>query len=274
MASLTAGGGGGGPPPPSGGGNDAESIRVLVRVRPMNASERGADGPDADSVVDVQTTQELSVTNADGTRAFQCAFDAVLGPTSTQQDAYRTVQGCTASVLNGVNATIFAYGQTGSGKTYSMYGPPSETGSRTALQRVDASAAGVIPRAIAEVFEMAHDPRVLSFSVYCSFVQIYNEQLFDMLRDASMASPLAVREDQSEIYVQGLSEYNVHSVDDTMALLAVAENNRAIRETHMNLFSSRSHSIFQLFVEQKRMAADGGEVQLKAKYNLVDLAGR
>lgn len=255
-------------------GAASESIRVLVRVRPMSASESGVADTIAAGVVEVQGAQELSVTNADGTRAFQCAFDAVLGPTANQFDVYRTVQGCTNSVLNGVNATIFAYGQTGSGKTFSMYGPPSGTGSRTAIQRVDASAAGVIPRAIAEVFEMAQDPRVLSFSVYCSFVQIYNEQLFDMLRDASMASPLAVREDQSEIYVQGLSEYNVHSVDDTLALLAVAENNRAIRETHMNLFSSRSHSIFQLFVEQKRVAADGGEVQLKAKYNLVDLAGR
>lgn len=61
-----------------------------------------------------------------------------------------------------------------------------------------------------------------------------------------MASPLSIREDQKEIYVQGLSEYNVKSVADTLQLLRVAEENRAIRETHMNQFSSRSHSIFQV----------------------------
>eukprot|EP00605_Chrysophyceae_sp_TOSAG23-4_P002876 GSChrysophyteH1.ASY1.ANO1.3171.1 assembled CDS len=59
----------------------------------------------------------------------------------------------------------------------------------------------------------------------------------------------------SFIYVQGLSEYNVKS-------------------THMNQFSSRSHSIFQIYLEQKRLSKDdGGEVYLRAKFNLVDLAG-
>jgi PHD/YefM family antitoxin component YafN of YafNO toxin-antitoxin module len=109
--------------------------------------------------------------------------------------------------------------------------------------------------------------------MYCSFVQIYNENLFDMLRDASLNHPLAIREDNREIYVQGLSEYNVKSVSDTLQLLKVAEDNRAIRETHMNQFSSRSHSIFQIYIESKRLADDGGEISLRAKFNLVDLAG-
>ena len=233
-------------------GMNTESIRVLVRVRPINDSDNN-DGTNesSETIVDLQSHTTLALTNADGKRAFQCAFDAVLGPQSTQSDVYQTVRDCTISVLNGVNATIFAYGQTGSGKTYSMYGPPSETGSRTSIQHLDGTQAGVIPRAIHEIFELGNNPEVLSFSVFCSFVQIYNENLFDMLRDASMASPLNVREDKKEIYVQGLSEYNVHTVDDTLSLLAVAENNRAIRETYMNMFSSRSHSIFQLFVGNK-----------------------
>jgi hypothetical protein len=88
-----------------------------------------------------------------------------------------------------------------------------------------------------------------------------------------MNMPLSIREDNREIYVQGLSEYNVKSVADTLQLLKVAEENRAIRETNMNMFSSRSHSIFQIQVEQKRIGDDGGEVTLRAKFNLVDLAG-
>lgn len=88
-----------------------------------------------------------------------------------------------------------------------------------------------------------------------------------------MNTPLSIREDNKEIYVQGLSEYNVKSVADTMQLLKIAEENRAIRETHMNMFSSRSHSIFQIQVEQKRIGEDGGEVTYRSKFNLVDLAG-
>lgn len=92
-------------------------------------------------------------------------------------------------------------------------------------------------------------------------------------RDASMNTPLSIREDNKEIYVQGLSEYNVKSVADTLQLLKIAEENRAIRETNMNMFSSRSHSIFQIQLEHKRVADDGGEITYKAKFNLVDLAG-
>lgn len=88
-----------------------------------------------------------------------------------------------------------------------------------------------------------------------------------------MNTPLSIREDNKEIYVQGLSEYNVKSVADTLQLLRIAEENRAIRETNMNMSSSRSHSIFQIQLEQKRVGDDGGEVTLRAKFNLVDLAG-
>lgn len=166
---------------------------------------------------------------------------------------------------------------------------------------------GLIPRAIEEIFQMVDDKKITEFQVHCSFVQIYNENLYDMLRsdtpfpyschvhvlfvspltsppftlrlhlivyrDASMNSPLSIREDNKEIYVQGLSEYNVKGLGDTLNLLKIAEENRAIRETHMNLFSSRSHSIFTIQVESKRVAEDGGEVSYRAKFNLVDLAG-
>jgi len=88
-----------------------------------------------------------------------------------------------------------------------------------------------------------------------------------------MNTPLSIRDNNKEIYVQGLSEYNVKSVADTLQLLKIAEENRAIRETNMNMFSSRSHSIFQIQVEHKKVAEDGGEITYKAKFNLVDLAG-
>ena len=91
----------------------AESIKVLVRVRPLSGTEL-ADGND--SVVDVQSGQALSVTSADGKKSFKCSFDAVLNSQSSQMEVYDIVRACTDSVINGFNSTIFAYGQTGSGK--------------------------------------------------------------------------------------------------------------------------------------------------------------
>jgi Kinesin motor domain len=121
-----------------------------------------------------------------------------------------------------------------------------------------------------------------------------------------MVWPLLLREEhgghgtrpgRGGMYVQGLSEFCVKGVKEAMHLLHAAERNRRNRETNMNEFSSRSHSIFQvqvapcspsfkmlppviihipirqIFVEQKRVAPDGGEVLLRSKFSLVDLAG-
>ena len=156
-----------------------------------------------------------------------------------------------------------------SGKTHTMFGPPGSISQQRGNDII-----GIIPRAINDIFLLTQDPDVKQFSVLCSFVQLYNENCYDMLCDSSMGSALAIREDVTgEIYVQGLSEYIVKSIGDTLHLLRTAEENRAIRETNMNQYSSRSHSIFQIMLEQKKTAADGGEITLKAKFNLVDLAG-
>ena len=90
-----------------------ESIKVLVRVRPLNQAELAENN---DSVVSILNDQSLNVTSADGKKSFRCSFDSVLGPTSTQNEVYGVVRSCTESVIEGFNSTIFAYGQTGSGK--------------------------------------------------------------------------------------------------------------------------------------------------------------
>lgn len=88
-------------------------MQVLVRARPLTDQESTAS---AASVVSIHSATELEVLNADGKRSFQCSFDGVLGPSSSQEDVYNIVNTCTHSVLDGFNSTIFAYGQTGSGK--------------------------------------------------------------------------------------------------------------------------------------------------------------
>ena len=62
-----------------------------------------------------------------------------------------------------------------------MYGPPNYAGINKGTTR-ETEFLGLIPRAVSEVFEMAKNREIIDFSVYCSFVQIYNENLFDMLR--------------------------------------------------------------------------------------------
>jgi hypothetical protein len=90
----------------------------------------------------------------------------------------------------------------------------------------------------------------LSFTVYCSFLQIYNEKLFDLFQDSNQTKALVIREDKfTGIFVEGLSEYVVNSAQDCYILLKRGERNRITRQTKGNIHSSRSHTIFQLLIE-------------------------
>lgn len=120
------------------------------------------------------------------------------------------------NTLNGFNCTIFAYGQTGSGKTYTMFGPNWEEAVRAQMFSKNAGAGagvaastlfgdqashGVIPRAIERLFVELRRMGA-NYTVYCSFLQVYNERLYDLLQDYETKRPLQIREDkQNGIYV-------------------------------------------------------------------------
>jgi len=135
---------------------------------------------------------------------------------------------------------------------------------------------GIIPRAIDDIFngiaELQQSRDGAKYTVYWSFLQIYNEKLFDLLQDSGNKHPLTIREDKfSGIYVEGLTEYVITNAKDWYALLRRGEKNRVTRQTKINPISSRSHSIFQLLVETDTVDKRG--MLKKAKLNLWDLAG-
>ena len=100
----------------------------------------------------------------------ECEFDKVFPPSSTQSDVYEVLKDCAESVVSGFNSTVFAYGQTGSGKTFTTLGPDSdsclfEPGPVHEL-------AGIIPRAVRDVFKWIHKSSDRScYSVFCSYIQ-------------------------------------------------------------------------------------------------------
>ncbi|TMW68341.1 hypothetical protein Poli38472_005809 [Pythium oligandrum] len=255
--------------PPVRRGAVAENIQVFIRIRPLIERETNQTITQTSSH-SLRTLDDRTIEVRTADQTIKCAYDAVFDPSYTQEQVYDRVRECTQSFLQGFNATLFAYGQTGSGKSFTMFGSESDLSRyRPGLQK---SQAGIIPRAIKEIFEgvipLGAEANAM---VYCSFVQIYNEQIFDLLRDGHMERPLEIHEDRKNgIYVDGLSEYAVRSVNDCLALLQSGEQNRAVRSTHMNQVSSRSHSVFQLQLEQRRKETNG---VIKSKFNLVDLAG-
>lgn len=186
---------------------------------------------------------------------------------------------------------MFAYGQTGTGKTHTMIGEESSNVGKSwtdvSTFRVSFSTnyvnvfylfkqnseVGIIPRAVDHLFE---ELRILGvdFSMRISFLELYNEELSDLLSEADSA--IRIYDDNSKkgsIIVHGLEELPVHSSADVYKLLAKGQDKRKTASTLLNVQSSRSHTIFSILVHIREFNADGEEVLKVGKLNLVDLAG-
>ena len=171
-------------------------------------------------------------------------------------------------MLEGYNSTIFAYGQTGTGKTYTMEG---FTYNSTDSER------GIIPRSIDEIFKYIDNQAnsKLKFMVRASYLQIYNENISDLLKTEN--TNLVIREDKKKgVYVDNLSEWAVRSPSDIYTLLQKGGTGRNTSSTKLNDVSSRSHAVFVITVEQINFIDDKSENASNSKIgklNLVDLAG-
>ncbi|GER31460.1 phragmoplast orienting kinesin 1 [Striga asiatica] len=243
------------------------NVQVLIRIRPLNSTEVASQGhgrclrqKSAHSVV-WQGHPETRFT-----------FDHIACETISQEKLFRVaglpmVDNC----MSGYNSCMFAYGQTGSGKTYTMMGE---------IDKMDGKLhddCGITPRIFEYLFTRIKEEKEsrkherLAYSCKCSFLEIYNEQITDLLEPSSIN--LQIREDSKKgVYVENLTECNVRTVNDVLHLLQQGAANRKIAATHMNSESSRSHSVFTCVVES-RWEKDSMAHLRFGRLNLVDLAG-
>ena len=258
--------------------SNAEHLKVAVRARPLLRIDQTTE-----SVVYLGESNDIRV--SDGGHFLSSSYNKVFGADSSQQQVFEYVSPSIVDTLKGFNCTVFAYGQTGSGKTYTMFGAewevnnpapqvyfgPQETSqdllNEHPLENPDKY--GIIPNSISVLFNSTSEK---GFTVYSSFLQIYNERIYDLLQDPKRAKPLKIRESKIQgIFVEGLAEFVVQSEDDCFNLLARGDKNRAVRETRFNHHSSRSHTIFQMLLETDKANKKG--LLKKAKLNFCDLAG-
>jgi kinesin family protein 11 len=260
-----------------------------------------------DSTVPVVTTNttngEVTIVKGVGSRQHKTTFrfDRVFGSFTTQEEIYEeTLLPVIDDVLRGYESTVFAYGQTGTGKTFTMEGDLSEG---------IMGGAGIIPRASQSIFDRCSNEKVYeSFSVVVSFLEVYNEEMSDLLSDVKEhdgpPSPrkksagkakdkeekgvkLMIVEDkpsESElrkrpkgqclgVYVKGLKEIECKTPDDVLRLLRKAQEKRHTAETKMNKASSRSHCLFTMKVYTKELTTDGMVMERQGKLHMADLAG-
>ncbi|ETW08636.1 hypothetical protein H310_01172 [Aphanomyces invadans] len=249
-------------------------VKVCIRVRPaskdhagiqvnehekvyVSAARLGAD----DASVLLQTISVVNEPNGNGT-CFH--FDDVLGSQVTQEQVYQRVAAeAVESVMNGYNGTVMAYGQTGAGKTFTMSGGKTCFADR-----------GICARSISSMFQAMQNDSDHSYSVRVSYIEIYNEQLYDLL-DFSETShkDLVVQEnDRGQTFIKGLSKPAVDNEGAALDFLFQGDTNRTIAEHCLNSASTRSHCIFSLHIEKRSREATSSPV-VESKLNLVDLAG-
>uniref|UniRef100_A0A8U7NIG6 Kinesin-like protein n=1 Tax=Corvus moneduloides TaxID=1196302 RepID=A0A8U7NIG6_CORMO len=242
----------------------SESVRVVVRCRPMNSKEKTAS---YEKVVNVDVKLgQVSVKNPRGSshelpKTF--TFDAVYDWNSKQVELYdETFRPLVDSVLQGFNGTIFAYGQTGTGKTYTMEGV-----------RGDPEKRGVIPNSFDHIFTHISRSQNQQYLVRASYLEIYQEEIRDLLsKDQSKRLELKERPDTG-VFVKDLTTIVTKSVKEIEHIMNLGNQNRSVGATNMNEHSSRSHAIFQITIECSELGLDGENHIRVGKLNLVDLAG-
>ncbi|CAB3364922.1 Hypothetical predicted protein [Cloeon dipterum] len=248
-----------------------ENIQVYARVRPMNEKER-LERKNM-NVVELKSNREVVVrdrTNHTLTRTF--AFDRAFGPTSKQVDVYKAVaQPMIAEVLEGYNCTIFAYGQTGTGKTFTMEG---ERADNDATWEKD-PLCGLVPRVLSHMFDELRLKNI-EFTMAVSYLELYNEELIDLLSPEEDNSKLRLFEDASSkgsVIVQGLTDVRVLDKKQVYEILSRGSKKRQTAATFMNASSSRSHTIFTVTIHIREATEAGEDLIRTGKINLVDLAG-
>jgi hypothetical protein len=241
----------------------AENIKVIVRCRPLNSKETESGYKPCVDMNLGESTVQVNHVCGDPDR---WTFDGVVNNSYSQKDVFNQfIMPMVDSVMEGFNATVFAYGQSGSGKTHTMTGKLDVEELR-----------GIIPRTFDHVFnvmreqQQAHPGR--TFGVSCTFVELYNGKIHDLL--AKQQVPLTVKENKDKtFFVQGVNIPQVKFPEDLARHMEEGTDRRRVASTDLNADSSRSHSLFTLIIDMIDTDEDGTSRSVTSKFNLVDLAG-
>ncbi|KAL7796609.1 P-loop containing nucleoside triphosphate hydrolase protein [Trichoderma ceciliae] len=232
------------------------SIKVVARFRPQNRIEIESGGK---PIVSFASDDTCTLDSKEAQGSF--TFDRIFDMSCKQQDIFDySIRPTVDDILNGYNGTVFAYGQTGAGKSYTMMGSNID----------DPEQRGVIPRIVEQIFaSIMSSPSTIEYTVRVSYMEIYMEKIRDLL--APQNDNLPIHEEKNRgIYVKGLLEIYVSSVQEVYEVMRRGGSARMVSATNMNAESSRSHSIFVVTITQKNVESGSAK---SGQLFLVDLAG-
>ncbi|KAG5442945.1 Kinesin-like protein kif9, partial [Clonorchis sinensis] len=243
-------------------------VKTFVRIRPTVNDRNGIhttlSGFEKELCFHIGKNPKYGIINNE-ISAWKFEFEKVFRNVGQDRFYKETSSDLVISALAGVSGTVICYGQTGAGKTYTISGVAQAYPDR-----------GIIPRALAQIFEEINQMKRHTATVRLSYVEIYNEKMADLLQSAvsnTTAEPLVISDVGDEVSVKGLLCPQANSLDDALALLFEGELNRTVGTHVLNRVSSRAHTIFTVYLTV-RPIADGSPACLRtSRINFVDLAG-
>uniref|UniRef100_A0A0R3RXP2 Kinesin-like protein n=1 Tax=Elaeophora elaphi TaxID=1147741 RepID=A0A0R3RXP2_9BILA len=239
---------------------EIDNVGVVVRCRPLSHTERGQGHRNIISVDNASNAVSVINPNNDQEPPRIFTFDAVFGEDSDQFSVYNiAARHIVDNVLKGYNGTILAYGQTGTGKTFTMLG--------------NNNCPGIIPNSFAHIFDhIAKCQQHKTFLVRVSYLEIYNEEIRDLLaKNPGHGLEIKERPDIG-VYVKDLSSVTVSGADHMERIMQFGNSYRSTGATKMNMDSSRSHALFTVTIECSEKIGDRCHIT-QGKLQLVDLAG-
>lgn len=237
--------------------NTATTVQVLVRIRPpVNQHNNNSNTYYTikdNKIIFTQPKQREFI------------FDSIKSWDATQEDIFtQNVLPLLENTKNGYNTCIFTYGQTGSGKTYTMMGDIASE------ENYIESQIGIIPRTLKYLLNTANsNDNIYTLRGY--FVEIYNEKVHDLFAPQEMLfHDISVRETGSnDIVLDNITWKEFITFENALEILYLGIQRRKVSCTSMNTYSSRSHTIFGIYIDTINNAK-----QIRTNsIHLVDLAG-
>ena len=248
-----------------------ETIQIYLRLRPTRDGSNKHDHISISSdkrQIDVRVPIDDQGYVNNTIRKHSFKFDKIYDLNTTQETMFDEVaKDVINSTIDGYNGTIFAYGQTGSGKTYTITG---------SVESIDQR--GIIPRTLSYIFEETRKRTLYNWKIYVSYLEIYNNDGFDLLYDSNekkyeLESLPRVRIRENKMKQLILTNLSIHQIDnfqEGMALLMLGDDNRVVAETPKNDASTRSHCLFMIQIESQKI---GEDKKTLSKLHIVDLSG-
>ncbi|KAF8754475.1 Kinesin protein [Rhizoctonia solani] len=254
-----------------------DKVLVTVRVKPSGA----------ETEIDKSTREAWSIDYEKQSiklKEHHARPDTVLTGTDNKAVYASTAKTHVRAAMDGYNSVVFAYGQTASGKTFTLSGSEDQP--------------GIIPRAMRDVFGYIKKHPDREFLLRASYLEIYNEQIYDLLAPpTSAANTVTLQGVGNNVHLAGVREEPITSFKSVKEVLERGDAGRRTASTDWNERSSRSHSVFRLVIESRetlseserlaspgplavpmtpggsKLQARGGRSVQMSTLSLIDLAG-